>query len=340
VDLASVRGALRSDEILLEYFVTADRLLIFVVTRDSVVPMAVNVGSEQIVSRTRLARELLGRRDARPGAAYAALGSLYTSLIAPVRRASLLDGANRLIIVPHGALAYLPFAALRNPADGRFLVQNFTTMYVPSSAAFRARSTSGARSRAEARTGPRRRLLHFPRELPATLVEAQRVSQLLEGIAVTGAEASEMAFRRALETAPLVHVATHAELNTQNPMFSSIALTSTRHWGPKQRRSPRRSTNCSGCTFAARSCSCPAAKTGVGAAWSSSFRQGEDFTTLAQAFLYAGARSVVATLWRIEDGAAATFAQQFYENLRRMPPSDALAAAQRSMLANPKYASP
>ena len=338
VDLAAVRGALRSDEILLEYFVTADRLLIFVVTRDSVFPIAVNVSSEQIASRTRLARELLGRRDARSGAAYAALGSLYTSLIAPVRRASALDGTSRLVIVPHGALAYLPFAALRNPADGRFLVQDFTTTYVPSSATF-ALARRAEAGREQGPDGPATALAPFPVDLPATLVEAQRVSQLVAGVAVTGSEASEMAFRQALETAPLVHVATHAELNTQNPMFSSIALTST-GLGNRSDDGRLEVHELLGMHVRSSLVFLSGCETGVGAAWSSAFRQGEDFTTLAQAFLYAGARSVVATLWRIEDGAAATFAEQFYENLRRMPPPDALAAAQRSMLVNPKYASP
>jgi CHAT domain-containing protein len=78
-------------------------------------------------------------------------------------------------------------------------------------------------------------------------------------------------------------------------------------------------------------------ETGAGAAWTTAFSPGEDFTTLGQAFLYAGARTVIATLWRIEDGAAAAFAERFYDALREMPAPEALADAQRAMLHHPRY---
>jgi CHAT domain-containing protein len=81
-------------------------------------------------------------------------------------------------------------------------------------------------------------------------------------------------------------------------------------------------------------------ETGVGAAWSTQFARGEDYATLAQAFLYAGTRNVMATLWRIGDQGAAAFAERFYRHLALMPPADALAAAQQDLLKSPRYGSP
>lgn len=81
-------------------------------------------------------------------------------------------------------------------------------------------------------------------------------------------------------------------------------------------------------------------ETGLGAAWSTSFDRGEDYATLAQAFLYAGARNVVATLWRVADESAAEFARHFYAGLPSQAAPDALAAAQRRMLADTRYATP
>ena len=49
-------------------------------------------------------------------------------------------------------------------------------------------------------------------------------------------------------------------------------------------------------------------ETGLGAAGARAFAAGEDYATLARAFHYAGAREVVATLWRVEDRGAAEFA--------------------------------
>jgi CHAT domain-containing protein len=78
----------------------------------------------------------------------------------------------------------------------------------------------------------------------------------------------------------------------------------------------------------------------VGGSWSTQFSRGEDFATLGQAFLYAGARNVVATLWQIEDNGAAAFAEQFYANLKTMAPDEALATTQRGMLKGSQYSGP
>jgi CHAT domain-containing protein len=81
-------------------------------------------------------------------------------------------------------------------------------------------------------------------------------------------------------------------------------------------------------------------ETGLGAAWSTSFDRGEDYATLAQAFLYAGARNVVATLWRVADESAADFAARFYDSLPTLGAAEALATAQRRMLSDPRYQAP
>jgi CHAT domain-containing protein len=81
-------------------------------------------------------------------------------------------------------------------------------------------------------------------------------------------------------------------------------------------------------------------ETALGPAWSTEFSEGEDYATLAQAFLYAGAENVVATLWRIEDDGAAAFAGRFYQELEGATPAEALARTQRAMIASDLYASP
>jgi CHAT domain-containing protein len=81
-------------------------------------------------------------------------------------------------------------------------------------------------------------------------------------------------------------------------------------------------------------------ETGVGAAWSTGFARGEDYATLAQAVLYAGARNVLSTLWPIGDRGAAAFAERFYANLEQVAPPEALAAAQKDLLRDPDFGRP
>jgi CHAT domain-containing protein len=134
----------------------------------------------------------------------------------------------------------------------------------------------------------------------------------------------------------VVHVATHGVMNARSPMFSRLALApGTGETADDGRfeihellgvrvRSPL--VFLSGC------------ETALGTSWSTSFTRGEDYATLAQAFLYAGAESVVATLWRIDDEGAAAFAEVFYDAMRTRAPIDALAAAQRAVLRDARYA--
>jgi len=53
-----------------------------------------------------------------------------------------------------------------------------------------------------------------------------------------------------------------------------------------------------------------------------------------------GAANVVATLWRIDDTGASVFAGRFYEAALRLPPPEALAEAQRQMIADSRYSNP
>ncbi|MHC4065949.1 MAG: CHAT domain-containing protein [Planctomycetota bacterium] len=69
-------------------------------------------------------------------------------------------------------------------------------------------------------------------------------------------------------------------------------------------------------------------------------RDGVNSTTLALAFLYAGADNVVATLWPVEDEGAAAFAARFYAELQDSDPVFALARAQRELISHPEYSEP
>ena len=70
--------------------------------------------------------------------------------------------------------------------------------------------------------------------------------------------------------------------------------------------------------------------------------RGEGMLGLARGFLVAGARRVLASLWKVDDRATAVFMGHFYTALlaRRLPPADALAAAQDEMKRDPAWQAP
>jgi CHAT domain-containing protein len=330
-DAAVVRRSLAADEAVIEFLVTPDRLFTFVVRRDGVRSLESPVSAGDLLNRVRLARDLIAR-DGDAGPREAVLGALHGILVAPAERAGLLRGARSLIVVPHAGLAYLPFAALFDAAHRRYLVESYTVLTMPSAAALPA-----ARGRAYAPGAPSVVLAPVPAELPGTREEVAAVARTALTVRqLVGSAASEAALRRALARAGVVHVATHGVMNARSPMFSRLELApGTGETADDGRfeihellglgvRSPL--VFLSGC------------ETALGTSWSTSFARGEDYATLAQAFLYAGAGSVVATLWRIDDEGAAAFASAFYDAMRTRTPLDALAAAQRALLHDSRYA--
>lgn len=178
------------------------------------------------------------------------------------------------------------------------------------------------------------------RDLPATRDEAEAFRETLAGSGTEmGRSATEARLREALAEEGIVHVATHGVLNVRNPTFSRLELAAgtgapdddgrleVHELFTAIVRSPL--VFLSGC------------ETGLGVAGTTTFDVGEDYATLAQAFLYAGAGSVVSTLWRIEDEGAAAMASLFYGELARgSDPVEALARAQRIMITEGQYGAP
>jgi CHAT domain-containing protein len=338
---SEVQAALQPGEVLFEYFIMPDRVVAFIVTPDTSLVVASETAREDLESRVRLARKLVGSPDGSPEEAAPVFEALYETLIAPAARSIPLSEADLLIIVPHAVLTYLPFAALLEPDRGRRLVEILPLLHLPSAASLpelRSRGSGGSEvSFAEDVTYV---LAPFPRELPATDEEAQAVMPLRpEALFYRGATATEERLRSVLESGGLVHFASHAVMNARNPLFSRLELAPGRSESTDddgrleiheildlQIKTPL--IYLSGCD------------TGLGPATATRFDSGEDYSTLAQSFLYVGAQNVLATLWRVEDQSAALLAGFFYEELRELLPPQALARAQLRMISHPEFSDP
>jgi CHAT domain-containing protein len=342
VRASDVAGALQSDEALLEYLVTSDAVVLFVVRAGIIRSFICDISPANLASRVRLAGDLLRRRGtASPDDISShVLTALYSALLDPARRAGVLGGVRRLVIVPHQALVYLPFAALRDGGAGRFLVQDYSLLHLPSAAALPLlrRGEPGSQGSAEETRGFV--FAPFPEALPATVSEAQAFKRIVpDSRMYVGARATETRLREALTGTGLVHVASHATLNPGNPMFSQVQLE------PGAAGSPEDDGRLEvhellGISIASGLVYLSGCETGLGSAWSTSFARGDDYATLAQAFLHAGARNVVATLWPVEDEGAAAFAKRFYQELAGLPPPEAMAQAQRALIADATYGAP
>ena len=337
LDPSELRRTLHPDEAVLEYLVGSNRVLLLVVRSNAVRVFRPPIAPANLEARVRLVRGLLGTTSDGQRAR-AVLEGLHEALVAPAARSGALDGARRLVVVPHGVLAYLPFAALRDAVTGRYVAQDRAVILASSAASVVALRRGVPRSGTGSEAIGLAALAPLPDELPATRLEVAAVGRAVRRVrTLVGARATEAAVREALAEGRIVHLATHGVLNARNPLFTRLALRPDRR-GPSdgqlelhellglQVRSPL--VFLSGC------------ETALGPAGAVGFVPGDDYLSLAQAFLYAGAGNVIATLWPVEDEGAAAFAERFYRALARLAPAEAVAAAQRQMLADPRFAAP
>jgi CHAT domain-containing protein len=324
--LEGMAAALRPDEALLEYFVADDRVFAFVATGNAVRAQMLALSAPQLLARIRTARAALASDT---GDGRQALASLHDALIAPF--ADEIAGRRRLVIVPHAALSYLPFAALRSARTDRYLIEDYVIQYLPAASELaRLRQAPAIEKR------PRALVLQpFPEQLPGTRAEAKAVKSAWRGRILKGARASSDAMRAAVATDNILHVSSHAAMDAQTPLFSYVSLArgesddgrfEVHDVFASRVRNPL--VYLSGC------------ETGLGAASATGYESGADASTFAHAFLAAGARGVVSTVWRIEDGSAAVFARDFYRQLRNHDAAEAVARAQRELLKSAAYRQP
>ncbi|HEX6574142.1 MAG TPA: CHAT domain-containing protein, partial [Gemmatimonadaceae bacterium] len=336
--LQQVQKSLGADEALIEYMVTPNRLVIFVARRNALSQHWSDAGEDDIAGRVRVARGIAAKREGLGEGDNAVFRGLDELLIAPIEKSGALKGVKRLVMVPHAALTYVPFAALID-ARGKYLSDRYSILHAPSAASLASIRNSEP---------PRRRSSHavvlapFPDLLPSTKREAQDVEQSLSSSRILiGPRATERALRTALGESPIVHVASHGLLNRRNPLFSRIELARPNALSATSADDGRLDVHeLFGMNIVSSLVFLSGCETGVGSAWSTDFARGDDFATLAQAFLFSGAREVVATLWRVDDEAAAAFASAFYRNMKVMPPPEAMARAQQEARRNPRMKAP
>ena len=138
----------------------------------------------------------------------------------------------------------------------------------------------------------------------------------------------------------MVHVASHGLYDAGSPMFAGIRLASATAHGDTGDDGRLETHEVLSMTVRSPLVFLSGCETALGPAWGTSFERSDDYVTLAQAFLFAGAQNVIATFWRIDDRSAADLAGRFSRALVGSSPAEALATAQRELIRGGKYRHP
>ena len=317
-------------------------------------------------SRARAAAALRalepGATPAPTGSAAAAAAALERlgALLVPATLRRELPAAGDLVVVPHGALALVPFAALPAGASGDPLGVRYAVRVEPSLAALAAAQARPARLAAGA--GPngvdgRRRALRaalvvgdpsMPElpgtgerldPLPAARREARWVAGRLGVRALTGEDATESVVAAALARAPLIHLATHglAYGSDARARDSFVAL------APDSLSDGLLTVaevlDDPALALTADLVVLSACQTGSGVLW-----QSEGTVGLSRAFLARGARSVLVSLWSVSDDATELLMRRLYthwlDDADRPSVAEALRRAQGDVRRTTRFAHP
>ena len=313
--LDAIRASLPQHSALIEYFSLKDQFIAAVVTQDDLKIVPLTPVSRVInllrVLHFQISKFKLGADYARTfeksmlGVVQAHLRQLYEEVFAPVRTHL---SARHLVIVPHGVLHYLPFHAL---LDGTgYLIDSFTISYAPSASIFAHCQEKPAHPNGKSL------VLGIPdARAPLILEEVRAVAKILPDAQLfVGAQANEQLLRDEGLQSRLIHIATHGKFRQDNPMFSGIRLGDAylNLYDLYQLKLNAELVTLSGCA------------TGMNVV-----TPGDELLGLIRGLLYAGAHSLLLTLWDVHDQSTSDFMTRFY---RRFQEGQGKAAALRSAM--------
>lgn len=366
LDLAGVGAALDPGTIFLAYSVGTEESVLFVVSaplagegapRLAVLPLS--AGEQTLREKVGAFRHLIERRD--PGSQERLMASgkeLYQLLVRPAE--ALLAGGERLVISPDGPLHSLPFAALVRGEEG-FLVA-WKPLHVVASATvyaelrrargrqeppgvdlvafgdphYPAHASEGTTNDPEVRALRRRGWSFDP--LPASRSETEAIAALFapRSRIFVGEQATEERAKAVGPGARYLHFACHAYLDERLPLNSALALTIPEAGAPGDNGLLQAWEILEQVRISADLVTLSACESGLGKEL-----RGEGLVGLTRAFQYAGARSVLASLWAVSDESTSALMTRFYTHLARGATKDeALRQAQLELLRDPATAHP
>lgn len=303
----------------IEYVVLHHQVIAFCITRTGLTAHSIAIDRHDLESKVTTLAELVRSR-----ASIAEINSagaiLHHLLIEPLQ--ARLAGEQEIVIVPDHELFAVPFAVLWDTNRKQYLTEEFTIRFAPS-ATLRPESPSVLQPALIVADPP---TLLGPR-LPASREEAAHIAALYGGATtLTGEAATRTAFTDAARGSALIHFAGHANSDASASYAALLFAADGDKPGVLGSNDVARLRLDRNPLVILAGCGTFRGDTSHVAG----------MTSLAGAFLTAGARSVIATLWEIDDDVSAPLFLSLHEYLRAgASPATALRKAQVDLLHSP-----
>ena len=324
-DLAQV---LPDDVSLVVYYAMKDELAIWVWRQGRLAVRRVAVSRDELAQRIKTYRLMVQNREMLDDVQEFSKG-LDGVLVGPVR--DLIEGSRAVGIVPHRGLHYLSFASLY---DGEaFLVERYPLFYSPSASLlghFLRGEPPSAKAELQVLAIGNPRVGSPAYELPFTEREVVSVERDFVNVtALTGEKATEEWVKQNISRFDVVHFGAHGHFDPVNPLFSSLRL------APQQDDGILHLHEVMGLEIGATLVTLSACQSGLG-----DLRSADELVSLSRAFTYAGTRSILSTLWRVDDVSTALVTKHFYRHYVDHGAAESLRHAQLQVMNDGRHYHP
>ena len=248
--------------------------------------------------------------------------SLYDLLIEPAVKS--IDSSTNIVIIPDEELGYIPFDVLlsEKPQSNfqfhthQYLIKDFNLSYTYSIGLLNemvskdTKSNNGCLAIAPLFNGEYSQDRSFTlSKLDHNVTEVQSVINIIGGKSLIKEEATEQAFSKDVKNYNIIHLATHGKANDLDGDFAYLAFT---HIDDKIENEFLYNTEIYNLKLNADMVVLSACETGVG-----ELNKGEGIISLARGFSYAGAKSIITTLWSINDAKTKEIMESFYHYIKK-----------------------
>jgi len=318
--LNKVRRILDKEIVLLDYYITGDRILVWIVEQDGIKTKEISIKDFNLNKKIEEAREAFTATE--EDYDYQKIcEELYRILFAPVR--DLIGDKTTIGIIPHRSLFYLPFQALKG--EEGFLVDQYNLFYIPSASVY---SYCLGKNR-----GNQESYLGFGNpsfegkdlaSLPLSAEEVKIVASIFPFNDVfIDKEATETKFKEICSNFDIIHLSTHGLADDQRPLFSVICLAQDEQNDGEVRAYEVFSLNLKANLVVLGAC-----ETGLG-----KLSEAEGLVGLVRSFLYAGTPTVIASLWSVFDRPTMELFVKFFRYWKQegMSKVEALCRAQKEL---------
>lgn len=308
--VSEIQDNIGSDETLIEYYYHSDVLYAFILTNKEL--KSAKLDGNGLIEEIEDLRSKL--QDPKSLRYIEQSQKAYQRLVRPIEH---LIGTQKLVIVPHGILHYLPFSALNSGHN--YLIDKYSISYLPSASVMKflkQRKTQKTESALILGNpdldDPKYDLNYAGEEAIAIAKEFSQAKVFLRK------DATETNFKKTANKFNYIHVATHGIFKSDSPLNSGLFFSRDAENDGLLSVNELYSISLNADLVTLSAC-----ETALG-----KINAGDDVVGLQRGFLYAGANSIVASLWKVDDMATSQLMAWFYSNLKKTNKRDALREAQ------------